>query len=93
MGTIKETTVHDMKTNFSKYAAELLDGTYDEIIVKNRTTPTLRIQRYKDSDSGGLKPGLARKEGIPVVSDDWDMNDGDDEIAKLFEDSINEISI
>lgn len=84
MGAIKETTVHDMKTNFSKYAAELLDGTYDEIIVKNRTTPTLRIQRYEDAPEQGLIIGLSKKLGHPVVSDDWDINEGDDEIATMF---------
>lgn len=43
MPAVLETTVHDMKTHFSQYSAELLAGKYDEIIVKRRATPTLRI--------------------------------------------------
>lgn len=58
MPIIKETTVHDMKTNFSKYAAGLLDGTYDEIVVKNRTVPTLRVLPYSSEPKRGLNLGL-----------------------------------
>lgn len=84
MPAIKETTVHDMKTNFSKYAAELLDGTYDEIVVKNRTVPTLRILPYEKQPAQGLEFGASKRLGHPVVGDGWDMNEGDDEVAAMF---------
>lgn len=88
MPVIMETTVHKMKTNFSKYAAGLLDGTYDEIVVKNRTVPTLRILRYTAPEGGGLEFGASVKRGHLVVSDDWDMNGGDAEVAELFDEAI-----
>lgn len=88
MSGVKETTVYDMKTNFSKYAAELLDGTYDEIIVKNRNTPTLRILPYTESNRPGLRYGLSEKLGHATVSDDWGINDGDDEIAEMFSEEL-----
>lgn len=89
MPVIKETTVHDLKTNFSKFAADLLDGTYDEIIVKNRTVPTLRIIRYSTPETPGLEFGASRNRGHMVVSDDWSINDGDDEIAQMFEEELS----
>lgn len=88
MPIIKETTVHDMKTNFSKYAADLLDGTYDEIIVKNRTVPTLRILPYSSDLERGLEFGASARQGHLVVSDDWDINDGDAEIAGMFSEAV-----
>ena len=53
-----ETTVHDMKTHFSQYAASLLAGDVDEIVVKNRTVPTLRVVRYVEPEPSGLSFGL-----------------------------------
>lgn len=88
MPVVKEVTVHDMKTHFSQYASNLLDGTFDEIIVKNRTVPTLRILPYSSSETRGLQFGVAKKRGHAVVSDDWDINDGDDAIADMFEDEL-----
>lgn len=79
-----ETTVHDMKTHFSQYSADLVAGKYDEIVVKNRTQPTLRVTRYEDSMQPGLKFGVAKQRGHEVVSSDWDLHDGDDDIADLF---------
>lgn len=88
MPAIKETTVHDMKTNFSKYAARLLDGTYDEIVVKNRTVPTLRILPYTAPEDQRLEFGTSKKRGHVVVSDDWDIHDGDEEIAEMFDEEL-----
>ena len=84
MPAVLETTVHDMKTRFSQYSAELLAGKYDEIVVKNRTKPTLRILPYEPRAEEGLKFGISLQRGHQVVGDDWDMNAGDDEIADLF---------
>ena len=82
--SVMETTVHDMKTNFSKYSAALLAGEYDEIIVKNRTVPTLRITRYEEPRKTGLKLGLAKVEGAGAM--DLDLFDAlDAEIAADFE--------
>ena len=79
-----ETTVHDMKTNFSKYSAALLAGECDEIIVKNRTVPTLRIVRYEEPRKTGLKLGLAKAEGAAAM--DFELFDAlDAEIAADFE--------
>ena len=81
------TTVHDMKTNFSKYSAELLAGTYDEIIVKNRTVPTLRVTRYEEPPKTGLKFGMARERGAAPI--DFELFDAlDAEIAADFERSL-----
>lgn len=88
MPAIMETTVHDMKTNLSKYAAGLLDGTYDEIVVKNRSTPILRVLPYDAPGSKGLEFGASARRGHVVVSDGWDMNDGDAEIAKMFDEEL-----
>lgn len=88
MPAILETTVHDMKTRFSQYSAELLAGKYDEIIVKNRTTPTLRIVPYEPRNSEGLTFGIALQRGHRAVSDDWDINSGDDEVEKMFEEYL-----
>lgn len=84
MGPLKETTVHDMKTHFSQYAAELANGTYGEIIVKNRTTPILRIIPYEKPKQGGLKLGVAKELGLPPIDMDafFEM---DKEIAEMFE--------
>lgn len=84
MPTTFETTVHDMKTHFSQYSADLIAGKCDEIVVKNRTQPTLRILRYEDSVRPGLTFGVAKQRGHAVVSPEWDMHDGDDDIAELF---------
>ena len=84
MPTVFETTVHDMKTRFSQYSAELLAGKYDEILVKNRTTPTLRIIPYEPRPAEGLKFGIALQRGHHAVSDDWDINSGDEEVAEMF---------
>ena len=84
MPAVFETTVHDMKTRFSQYSAELLAGKYDEIVVKNRTTPTLRILPYEPRVSEGLVFGIAQKRGHRAVSDDWDINSGDEEVAEMF---------
>ena len=85
MPAVKETTVHDMKTHFSQYAEELLDGTYGEIIVKKRTTPILRITPYEQPREGGLRLGVARELGLPPIDMDafFEM---DKEIAEMFED-------
>ena len=84
MTSILETTVHDMKTNFSKYSARLLAGDYDEIIVKNRTVPTLRVTRYEEPKKVGLRFGLARERGASPI--DFDLFDAlDAEIAADFE--------
>lgn len=84
MPTVMETTVHDMKTNFSKYSAALLAGDYDEIIVKNRTVPTLRVTRFEEPPKEGLKFGLAKEHGAASI--DFDLFDAlDDEIAADFE--------
>ena len=84
MPTIKETTVHDVKTHFSQYASQLLSGVFDEIVVKNRTVPTLRIIRYEEPRKETLRYGIARERGHLVVSDDWNPNDGDEVIEELF---------
>ena len=84
MPAVLETTIHDMKTRFSQYSAELLSGKYDEIVVKNRTTPTLRILPYVPRAAEGLKFGISRERGHRAVSDDWDIHSGDGEIAALF---------
>lgn len=88
MPIIKETTAHDMKTNFSKYATALLDGTYDEIIVKNRAVPTLRVLPYTSEHERGLEFGASARQGHLVVSDGWDINDGDTEIAEMFAEEL-----
>lgn len=84
MAVTLDTTVHDMKTHFSQYSADLLAGKYDEIVVKNRTQPTLRILRYEDSVRPGLAFGVAKQRGHGVVCPEWDMRDGDAEISDLF---------
>ena len=88
MPAILETTVHEMKTRFSQYSAALLDGTYDEIVVKNRTTPTLRILPYEPHDAAGLRFGISRERGHRAVSDDFDIDSGDEDIATLFGDCL-----
>lgn len=88
MPAVLETTVHDMKTRFSQYAAELLSGKYDEIVVKNRTTPTLRILPYEPQATEGLKFGISRERGHRAVSDDWDINSGNDDMVALFEEYL-----
>ena len=83
----KETTVHDMKTHFSQYASELLDGTYDEIVVKNRTVPTLRVIRYEEPKQEGIKFGVAQELGLPPV--DLDVFDAlDADIANMFQEYL-----
>lgn len=52
--------------------------------MKNRTVPTLRILPYSKPESQGLAFGISKRHGHVVVSDDWDMNDGDDEIMEMF---------
>lgn len=89
MATIKETTVHDMKTNFSRYASALLDGTYDEIVVKNRTTPTLRVLPYRKPTGRILRFGMSKSRGHAVVGQDWDMHEGDAEIADMFAEELS----
>lgn len=85
MPAIKETTVHDMKTHFSHYAEELLNGTYNEIVVKNRTKPTLRILPYTPPEQTGIKFGVAKELGLPAA--DMDVFDAlDSEIAEMFKD-------
>lgn len=88
MPAVLETTVHDMKTYFSQYSAELLAGKYDEIIVKRRATPTLRILPYEPRATEGLTFGAALKRGHRAVSDDWDVHSGDEEVAELFEEYL-----
>lgn len=88
MPAVLETTVHDMKTRFSQYSAELLAGKYDEIIVKKRTTPTLRILPYEPRAVEGLTFGIALQRGHRAVSDDWDIHSGDEAVAELFEEYL-----
>lgn len=88
MPVIKETTVHDMKTHFSRYMAELLDGTYDEVIVRNRSVPTLRVTPYSKVQTQGLDFGVSKRLGHVVVADDWDMNEDDSEIASMFDEAL-----
>ena len=84
---VYETTVHDMKTHFSQYATQLRDGTYDEIIVKNRATPILRVLPYEQEPQGGLKVGIARELGQPLV--DLDAFDAmDEEIREMFKEHL-----
>ena len=87
MPVVKETTVHDMKTHFSHYASELLDGTYDEIVVKNRSTPTLRILRYEPPKEEGLQFGTAQKLGFLAVDlDAFDALDAD--VSAMFKEYL-----
>lgn len=80
-----ETTVHDFKTHLSQYGRELSDGTYDEIIIKNRSTPVWRLTRCEEPKQGGLKLGIARELGLPPIDMDafFAM---DKEIEEMFED-------
>ncbi len=87
MPPTKETTVHDMKTHFSQYAAELLDGTYGEIIVKNRTKPMLRILPYEPPAHGGLRLDLAKELDLPPI--DYDLFDAlDADVLEMFKDYV-----
>ena len=79
-----ETTVYDMKTNFSKYAAMLENGEVDEIIVKNRTVPKLRIVRYEEPRSG-IKLGVAKNKPWARNYDDDLFDALDEEILADFE--------
>ena len=83
MPNTKETTVYDMKTHFSKYASELLAGDYDEIVVKNRAVPMLRVIRYEEPPKSGLVFGVAEKRGCAPI--DFDLFDAlDAEVADDF---------
>ena len=83
MPVAMETTVHDMKTHFSQYSAALLAGDYDEIVVKNRTLPILRVTRYEEPQKTGLKLGIAKERGMAPI--DFDLFDElDTDIAADF---------
>lgn len=83
MPAVMETTVHDMKTHFSQYAEELLAGTYDEIVVKNRTRPTLRVLPYEPPEKTGLRFDVGKELGLPEIDDDY-FDELDAEVAEMF---------
>ena len=67
--------MHDAKTNFSKYVAQVLDG--EEVIVAKKGKPLVKITPLRQLEAPRV-PGLSQSK-ITSVSDDFD---------DLLEDSI-----
>ena len=78
-----ETTVHDMKTHFSRYCAELAAGEYDGIVVRNRNSWAVKLTRLEEPPTGVVY-GIAKSKGYGRLVDDEVFDQLDDDVEALF---------
>lgn len=87
---MKTISVHDAKTNLSKYLAEI-EATGEEMIIARRDKPVARLvpaEKKKVDRSGfiGCGVGYLSEEAVEYLTDP----ELDKEIEKDFMDSVNE---
>lgn len=70
--------IHEAKTHFSKLVQRAAAG--EEIVIAKAGVPVAKLVAYNPPRK--LVPGLAK--GRVWLADDWDSDETNDEIAKLF---------
>lgn len=73
--------VLEAKNSLSRLLRRLENGEETSFVIARNGTPVARIVPY-ESDTISRRIGIAR--GARIVDDDWDIHEGDDEIAQLF---------
>lgn len=71
----------EAKNNLSKIVYAVESGAEDAIIIARHGKPAVKIVPYTPDVSNRI--GAAK--GMKLVADDWDINEGDDEIVAMFE--------
>lgn len=77
-----EVTIGQARDNLSAIIAELVNGTVDEYIIKNRSTPVVRMTRIEPENLEPRPFGLAKDD--PLLLDDEAFDALDAEIAAEF---------
>lgn len=77
-----EMTIGQARDSFSSLIANLLNGTVQEYVIKNRDTPVARIVPI--ASSAGRLAGFGIARDSPFVMDDDIFDALDDEIAEEF---------
>lgn len=71
----------EAKSNLSALIKQLEDGKEDKIAIARNGNPVALLTLIKPEDIP-QRIGVAR--GLKLTPDDWDIHEGDDEIAALF---------
>lgn len=71
----------EAKSQLSALVKQLEDGVEDSVVIARNGKPVALVISY-DSSQAARRIGVAR--GLKLVADDWDINEGDDEVAALF---------
>ncbi len=72
--------MHEAKTHFSKLVSKALEG--EEVVIAKAGKPLVKLVKI-DEEQGPRPLGLL--EGKIWLADDWDSDQVNDEIARLFE--------
>ena len=71
----------EAKSNLSALVKQLEDGVEDSVVIARNNVPVALIISY-DSNQAQQRIGIAKD--LRLVADDWDPNEGDDEVSHLF---------
>ncbi len=75
-----QVNVLEAKNNLSALMRSIESGQEDGVIIARHGKPAVKIVPYEPDVSKRI--GIAKEQ--PLVSENWDMNAGDDEIAIMF---------
>ena len=72
--------VLEAKNGLSSLLSLIESGREDSVVIARRGKPVARLVPYEPNTS--MRVGIAA--GEVLVADDWDINEGDTEVADLF---------
>lgn len=75
-----QVNVLEAKNNLSALIHAVESGKEDSVIIARHGKPAVKLVPYEPDTSKRI--GAAK--GKFVLPDDWDINEGDDEIAEMF---------
>lgn len=76
-----QASVLEAKNHLSEYIHLVEDGGEDSVVISRHGRPVARLVPYVRQDCSRRVGAL---KGEELVAPDWDINEGDDEVARLF---------